>query len=102
MGTVSRYFFSDFKQVSTEAEFKQVIGAVSAIGSAYGQINRLVKGDVIDTIWIPKVGMSGRHNGKPLADTGSDELFWQIYLRMFIGTTMPEDFRNGLMGQKAG
>jgi hypothetical protein len=27
-----------------------------------------------------------------------DELAYQIYLRMYIGSSVPEDLRNGLLG----
>jgi hypothetical protein len=90
---------SDFKVVATEAEFKQLIGEIGALGSIYGSIPKVSRGDVIDTIWLPNKGMYGRFNGKRLSEQYTkNDLFWQVYMRMYVGAAAQESFRNGLLG----
>ncbi len=99
MSTASRYFVNDFKMVATEAEFKQLIGEIGALGSIYGSIPKVSRGDVIDTVWLPGKGMFGRFNGKRLSEQYTkNELFWQVYMRMYVGGAAQESFRNGLLG----
>ena len=99
MSTASRYFVNDFKQAATETEFKQLIGELGALGGIYGSITRVVKGDTIDTVWQPGKGMFGRFNGKRLSDQSvKNDLFWQVYMRMYVGAAAHETFRNGLLG----
>ncbi len=107
--TISRIFIADFKQHSTDAEFKQLINEVSQIGAAYGGVKRVTKGDVVNLDWVPGKGWMCFINGKQLLiDTGAggsnsnhainNELAYQIYMRMYIGPGAPEDLRNGLLG----
>ena len=102
--TISRIFLSDFKQSATEEEFKRLIGPIGQIGMTYATVKRVVKGDVINLDWVPGTGWMAQHNGKALsAGEGhpmaiNDELAFQIYLRMYIGSAAPEELRNGLLG----
>jgi Chalcone isomerase-like len=107
--TISRIFISDFKQNSTDAEFKQLINEISQVGAAYSAVKRVSKGDVVNLDWVPGKGWMCYINGKQLmvdpGATGSvsnnainNELAYQIYLRMYIGSAAPEELRNGLLG----
>ncbi len=107
--TISRIFISDFKQNSTDAEFKQLINEISQVGAAYSAVKRVSKGDVVNLDWLPGKGWMCSINGKQLVvdpgATGSasshainSELAYQIYLRMYIGPSAPEELRNGLLG----
>ena len=108
--TISRIFISDFKQNSTDAEFKQLINEVSQVGAAYSSVKRVSKGDVVNLDWVPGKGWMCAINGRQLlfgvgaSPTATDinainsELAYQIYLRMYIGPLAPEDLRNGLLG----
>lgn len=105
--TISRIFIADFKQHATEGEFKQLINEISQVGSAYGAIKRVGKGDVVNLDWVPGKGWMAFFNGKQLTfGTGgagdaiaiNSELAYQIYLRMYIGPEAPADLRNGLLG----
>jgi hypothetical protein len=97
--TISRYFVGDFKQVATDAEFKQVINEVGIMGQVYGNLARVSKGDVVVIDWVPGVGLSSTLNGKPMSDkTIKSELFYEIYMRMYLSPSVPEDFRNALLG----
>ncbi|MEY2838753.1 MAG: hypothetical protein RJB60_1052 [Pseudomonadota bacterium] len=103
--TISRIFIADFKQAATEEEFKKLIEVVGQIGSAYANVKRVVKGDVVNLDWAPGKGWIAFHNGKQLnGDATSavtsinNELAYQIYLRMYIGASAPEELRNGLLG----
>ena len=97
--TISRYFVGDFKQVATDAEFKQVINEVGVMGQVYGNLARVNKGDVVVIDWVPGVGLSSTLNGKPMSDkTIKSELFYEIYMRMYLSPSVPEDFRNALLG----
>jgi hypothetical protein len=103
---ISRIFLSDFKQVATEEEFKKLISAISVIGQAYANVKRVTKGDVVNLDWVPGQGWLASHNGKQLTtDDGptgiKEELAYQIYLRMYIGQTAPDELRNGLLGLAA-
>lgn len=102
--TITRIFLSDFKQSATEEEFKRLIGPIGLIGSAYANVKKVSKGDVVNLDWVPGVGWMATHNGRALTGDGgatlsiNDELAYQVYLRMYIGTNAPEDLRNGLLG----
>jgi hypothetical protein len=102
--TISRIFLVDFKQSATDDEFKKLIGPIGQIGSAYANVKRVDKGDVVNLDWVPGIGWMATHNGKQLTGDGgntlaiNDELAYQIYLRMYIGPAAPEDLRNGLLG----
>lgn len=108
--TISRIFISDFKQNSTDAEFKQLINEISQVGAAYSAVKRVSKGDVVNLDWVPGKGWMCYINGKQLMlDTSAmpgvasnnainSELAYQIYLRMYIGPAAPEELRNGLLG----
>ncbi|MFY9477965.1 MAG: chalcone isomerase family protein [Aquabacterium sp.] len=103
--TISRIFIADFKQVATDEEFKKLIDVIGQIGSAYANVKRVVKGDVVNLDWVPGRGWMATHNGKQLTgDHANDpmainnELAYQIYLRMYIGQHAPAELRNGLLG----
>jgi len=108
--TISRIFISDFKQNSTDAEFKQLINEISQVGAAYSGVKRVSKGDVVNLDWVPGKGWMCYINGKQLVlEAGAmpnassnnainNELAYQIYLRMYIGPAAPEELRNGLLG----
>ncbi|MDO9003226.1 MAG: chalcone isomerase family protein [Aquabacterium sp.] len=107
--TISRIFIADFKQNSTDAEFKQLINEISQVGAAYSAVKRVSKGDVVNLDWLPGKGWMCSINGKQLViDPGvtggtsnhaiNNELAYQIYMRMYIGPAAPEELRNGLLG----
>ncbi|RZK99657.1 MAG: hypothetical protein EOP36_18565 [Rubrivivax sp.] len=108
--TISRIFIADFKQNSTDAEFKQLINEISQVGAAYSAVKRVSKGDVVNLDWVPGKGWMCYINGKQLMLDASampnvasnnainSELAYQIYLRMYIGPAAPEELRNGLLG----
>jgi len=96
--TISRYFVGDFKQVATDAEFKQVINEVGQMGQIYGNLSRVSKGDVVVIDWIPGSGMNATINGKSMGSPIKNDLFFEIYMRMYLSPSVPEDFRNALLG----
>ena len=107
--TISRIFISDFKQNSTDAEFKQLINEISQVGAAYSAVKRVSKGDVVNLDWVPGKGWMCYINGRQLViDPGAtggvsnnainNELAYQIYMRMYIGPAAPDELRNGLLG----
>lgn len=98
--TISRYFIGDFGQVATDAEFKQLINEVGKTGAIYGGLNRVVKGDVVAIDWVPGKGMQTYLNGKPLNDPAwNSPLYYEVFMRMFIGPIVPEETRNALFGK---
>lgn len=98
--TISRYFIGDFEQVATSAEFKQLINEVGKTGAIYGSLNRVVRGDVIAIDWIPGKGMQTYLNGKPLNDPAwNSPLYYEVFMRMFIGPIVPEATRDALFGK---
>lgn len=95
----SRFFVSDFKQVATDAEFRLLINEVGRTGQLYGNLNRIAKGDVVVMDYAPGKGLTVNFNGKPMTDTPwKNELYIEVYMRMFVGGTVPDDFRKGLLG----
>lgn len=97
--TISRIFLADFKQTATDAEFKQLINEVSEIGAIYGSIKRVGAGDEVSIDWVPGSGIVTMFNDRPINDKPiNSELAYQIYLRMFLGKSVPEDLRNSLLG----
>lgn len=98
--TISRYFIGDFGQVATDAEFKQLINEVGKTGAIYGNLTRVLKGDVVTVDWIPGKGMQSTLNGKPLNDPPwNTPLYYEVFMRMFIGPIVPEDTRTTLFGK---
>ncbi len=98
--TISRYFIGDFEQVATDAEFKQLINEVGKTGAIYGSLNRVLKGDVVAIDWIPGKGMQTYLNGKPLNDPAwNTPLYYEVFMRMFVGPIIPEETRVGLFGK---
>lgn len=97
--TIARIFLADFQQTATDAEFKQLINEVSEIGAIYGSIKRVSAGDVVSIDWVPGRGIVTLFNDRPINDKPiNSELAYQIYLRMFLGPTVPEGLRNSLLG----
>lgn len=101
--TITRYFVSDFKQVASDAEFKQTINEVGNLGLIYGTIEKVRRGDVVTVDWTPEKGIKAAINGKLLneRDDFKSRLFYEIYMRMYLGTAAPEDLRSGLLGLRA-
>lgn len=101
--TVSRIFLSDFKQAATDVEFKTLINEVAEIGAIYNNVKRVEQGDKVNIDWQPGAGIIASLNDRQLNDKPiNNELAYQIYLRMFMGPTVPEDLRNRLLGLGAG
>jgi len=97
--TISRIFLADFKQTATDAEFKQLINEIAEIGGIYGNLKKVGAGDVVNIDWVPGSGIVTSLNDHPLADKPiNNALAYQIYLRMFIGPTVPDELRNALLG----
>jgi hypothetical protein len=97
--TISRLFVADFKQCASDAEFKQLIDVVAQIGAIYSDVRSVSAGDVFTIDWVPGTGIVPMQNDKPLTDRPiKSELAYQIYLRMFIGPTVPDGLRNALLG----
>lgn len=103
-GTISRIFVADFKQSASDEEFKKLITVVGQIGQAYGNIKSVNRGDVVNLDWVPGTGWTASINNKPVSTEPGvplvikDELAYQIYLRMYIGPSAPDELRNGLLG----
>lgn len=97
--TVSRIFLADFKQAATDAEFKALINEVAEIGAIYNNVKRVEQGDKVNIDWQPGAGIIASLNDRQLNDKPiNSELAYQIYLRMFMGPTVPEELRNRLLG----
>lgn len=101
--TITRVFLSDFKQVATDEEFRQLIEPLGMIGAAYADIKRVRKGDVVNLDWVPGKGWMATHNGRPLRSVDgilaiNDPLAYQVYLRMYLGAAASAELRNGLLG----
>ena len=97
--TVSRIFLADFKQAATDAEFKALINEVAEIGAIYNNVKRVEQGDKVNIDWQPGAGIIASLNDRQLNEKPiNNELAYQIYLRMFMGPTVPEELRTRLLG----
>ena len=97
--TVSRIFLADFKQAATDVEFKTLINEVAEIGAIYNNVKRVEQGDKVNIDWQPGAGIIASLNDRQLNEKPiNNELAYQIYLRMFMGPTVPEELRNRLLG----
>ena len=95
----SRFFIREFTMDATEAEAKQLVTELGAIGGLYGNINRINKGDVVELFWNPGQGMNGKYNGKWFDERYiTNPLWWAVYMRGFVGPNVAESFRNGILG----
>lgn len=95
---LSRYFISDFKQAASEAEFKQVIDEVGRVGQIYGNLSSLHKGDIVNIDTTPGKGSVITVNGRVVGTMPPNPLYADIFLRMYLGAHIPQDFRDGLLG----
>lgn len=95
---LSRYFISDFKQAATESEFKLVIDEVGRVGQIYGNLSSLHKGDVVNIDTTPGRGSVITVNGRVVGTMPANPLYSDIFLRMYLGSHIPQDFRDGLLG----
>lgn len=97
--TVSRIFLADFKQATTDTEFKTLINEVAEIGAIYNNVKRVEQGDKVNIDWQPGAGIIASLNDRQLNEKPiNNELAYQIYLRMFMGPNVPEELRNRLLG----
>lgn len=97
--TVSRLFLADFKQAASDAEFKTLINEVAEIGAIYANVKKVNDGDIVNIDWAPGQGIIASLNDRPLNEKPiNSELAYQIYLRMFLGSGVPDDFRARLLG----
>jgi hypothetical protein len=102
---IARYFVVDFRQAATDAEFKSLINEVISVGSIFGRLHTVHKGDVVATDWVPGKGIAAAVNGKqlPFNDAGdtflNSELMFQIILRMHLNVSASEELRMNLLGQ---
>lgn len=102
--TISRYFISDFKVATTDAEFKQLISDIGRVGQVYSNLHKVSKGDVINLDWIPGKGMSTSINGRLMTIEGlthvDTPLLYEVFLRMRMqkGPSVPEELRLNLLG----
>lgn len=101
--TITRYFVGDFKQAASDAEFKQTINEVGNLGLIYGTLDRVHKGDIVTVDWTPDKGIKASINGKLLneRDDFKSHLFWEIYMRMYVGNAAPDEVRTGLLSLHA-
>lgn len=95
---LSRYFISDFKQAATDAEFKLVIDEVGRVGQIYGNLSSLHKGDVVNIDTTPGHGSEITVNGRMVGTMPFNALYSDIFLRMYLGAHIPQEFRDGLLG----
>lgn len=97
--TVSRIFLADFKQATTDTEFKTLINEVAEIGAIYNNVKRVEQGDKVNIDWQPGAGIIASLNDRQLNEKPiNNELAYQIYLRMFMGPNVPQELRNRLLG----
>lgn len=97
--TVSRIFLADFKQATTDTEFKTLINEVAEIGAIYNNVKRVEQGDKVNIDWQPGAGIIASLNDRQLNEKPiNNELAYQIYLRMFMGPNVPPELRNRLLG----
>ena len=97
--TASRFFIKEFTQNATETEARQLINELGALGGAYGNINRISKGDIVEVSWTPGKGMNAKYNGKYLSEQFiNNPLCWAVYMRGYVGPNVTDAYRNGLLG----
>lgn len=102
---ITKYFISDFKLVTTDDEFKQLIKEVGQVGDLYGRMGHVNKGDVVTVDWVPGKGITTKLNGKLVTYQSMDPsgymnnaLFYEVLLRMYVGQRAASDYRDGLLG----
>jgi hypothetical protein len=101
---IAKYFISDFKLVTTDAEFKQLITEVGQIGDLYGRLGEVKKGDISIIDWVPGKGIRCTFNGKVMAVNGveymNSPLMYEVLLRMYLGARAASDYREALLGNE--
>lgn len=101
--SLSRYFIADFKAIASQEEFKQLINELSFVGSTYGSVHQVSKGDVINIDWVPGKGMVSTLNGKPLKVDGTqaylnNEAMYRVMLRIYVAGSGTAESYDNLLG----
>lgn len=99
----SRTFMNDFKKVTTDAEFKQLITELGAIGGVYGGYHQMKAGDEVTIDWIPGKGITTVYNGVRVEDQNhqaymNSELMFQIIMRMNAGGAVNRELQENMLG----
>lgn len=68
------------------------------MGQICGNLSSLHKGDVVNTDTTPGRGPVVTVNGRVVGTTTVNPLYSDIFLRMYLGADIPQDFRDGLLG----
>jgi Chalcone isomerase-like len=104
--TFSKYFMQDFAAVASKAEFTKLINEVASVGALYGTLPKVTPSDALSIDWVPGKGILFSKNGKPVSgglfepylNTADGELLFHIWLRMYAGSSLPQDLQKNLMG----
>lgn len=94
-------FMAGIQKNSEKAERAKVITSLLKFGEIFATVPEMKKGDHVTADWIPGTGGVFQHNGKKLGDTINDQLFYTIFLKIWLGDN-PADakLKQALLGEK--
>lgn len=78
-------FMSGLNSNVTKEDKAKIIAQISKYGEMFAQIDRLKKGDTLDTDWIPGAGAQSYLNGKKIGEVLPDLTFYNSVLRIWLG-----------------
>lgn len=94
-------FMGGIKKNSGKSERTKVTNSLLKFGEAFASVPDLKKGDVITGDWVPNEGAVFQLNGKKLGDALPDALFYELFLRIFLGDDPANTgFKQLLLGEK--
>lgn len=94
----SRFYQSDLRQYSTDAELKVIGNEIVALGNVYAAMPTLNRGDLVVVDWVPGKGMLARVNGKVVGNPMTNPLIWEISLRVSLSDDAPDEVRRRMLG----
>ena len=81
----SRAFMHGIQNNSDKVEKTKIIKQLLEFGEMFAAIPELKKGDVLILDWIPGTGTQADLNGKLVYETLSDQTFYNVLLKIWLG-----------------
>jgi len=96
-----RSFMEGIQKNSEKAERAKLINQLLKFGELFASIPEIKKGDVLTTDWIPGSGTVLQLNGKKISDVIPDQLFYTVFLKIWLGEKPPDaKLKRLLTGEK--
>lgn len=93
----ARSFIAGIRQNTDKADKVRITPQLLKFGELFASIPELKKGDLLTIDWVPGSGMQIQLNGKKIADTFPDAVFYNAILKIWLGENPADDMLKRLM-----